>query len=54
MSENVSKEEAEKKIIEYLKVNKKAYPSDISDALQIEFDLVLQAIRELMKEGRLR
>ena len=51
---NVSKEKAEKEIIEYLKKNKKAYPSDIADALQLDFDLVLEIIKELAKEGRVK
>ena len=51
---NVSKEKAEKEIIEYLKKNKKAYPSDIADALQLDFDLVLEIIKGLAKEGRVK
>lgn len=36
---DVSKEKAKKEIIEYMKDNKKAYPSDIADALELDFDL---------------
>ena len=32
---NVSEEKVKKEVVDYLKNNKKAYPSDIADALQI-------------------
>ena len=51
---DVSKEKAKKEIIEYLKNNKKAYPSDIADALKLDFDLVLEIIKDLAKEGRVK
>jgi Arc/MetJ-type ribon-helix-helix transcriptional regulator len=49
---SVEKEKAKKEVIEYLKNNKKAYPSDIADALQLDFDLVLEIIKNLINEGR--
>ena len=49
---NIDEKKAKKEIIEYLKNNKKAYPSDIADALQQDFDTVLSVIRELTKEGK--
>lgn len=49
---NVEKDRAKKEIVEYLRKNKKAYPSDIADALNLDFDLVLEIAKELMKEGR--
>ncbi|KHO48216.1 MAG: hypothetical protein QT00_C0001G0230 [archaeon GW2011_AR5] len=51
---NLPKEKAQKEIIEYLKDNKKAYPSDIADALQLDFDLVLSIVKDMIKEGRLK
>lgn len=51
---NVSEEKAKKEVIEYLKNNKKAYPSDIADALQLDFDIVLGVVKELIKEGRIK
>jgi len=43
-----------KEVIEYLKKNNKAYPSDIADALELDFDMVLEIIKELAEEGRVR
>lgn len=51
---NVSPDKAKKEVIEFLKNNKKAYPSDIADALQMDFDMVLDIVKELIKEGRAR
>lgn len=51
---DISKEKAKKEIIEYMSENKKAYPSDIADGLQIDFDLVLEILKELSKEGRVK
>ncbi len=49
---DVSREKAKKEVIGYLKENKKAYPSDIADALGLDFDIVLEIIKELVQEGR--
>ena len=51
---DVSMEKAKKEVIEYLRNNKKSYPSDIADALQMDFDTVLDIIKELAKEGRIK
>lgn len=51
---DIAKEKAKKEIIEYLKENKKAYPSDIADALELDFDLVLGITKELIEEGRVK
>lgn len=48
------KEKAKKEIVEYLQENQKAYPSDVADALQLNFDFVLELIKDLMKEGRVK
>ena len=50
----VSNAAAKKEVIEYLKENKKAYPSDIADALNIDIDLVFATIKELINEGRVK
>jgi Arc/MetJ-type ribon-helix-helix transcriptional regulator len=51
---NESKEKAEKEIIEYLKKNKKAYPSEIAEALELDFDTVLEIVKGLVETGRLK
>ncbi len=51
---NVSKEKARNEIINYMKTNKKAYPSDIADGLNLDFDLVLEIVKELAGEGRIK
>ncbi|HLD38713.1 MAG TPA: hypothetical protein VJB05_00175 [archaeon] len=51
---DVSMEKAKKEVVEYLKNNKKSYPSDIADALQLDFDIVLDIVKELIKEGRIK
>ncbi len=51
---NVSEEKAKKEVIDYLKNNKRAYPSDVADALQMDFDMVLSIIKELIAEGRIK
>lgn len=51
---NVSEERAKKEIVEYLKNNKRTYPSEIADSLQLDFDIVLGIIKELIKEGRIK
>lgn len=51
---NVSKRKAKKEILDYLKKNRKAYPSDIADALRLDIDLVMVMVRELIQEGRIR
>ena len=51
---NTGREKAKKEVIEYLKENKKAYPSDAADALGLDFDLVLEIVKELVGEGRLK
>lgn len=51
---NVSEEKAKKEILDYLRSNKKAYPSDVADALQLDFDMVLSIVKELISEGRIK
>jgi len=49
---DVAKEKAKKEVVEYLKENQRAYPSDVADALQLDFDLVLEIVKDLIEEGR--
>ncbi|MBI5332915.1 MAG: hypothetical protein HZB65_05035 [Candidatus Aenigmarchaeota archaeon] len=51
---NVTKDKAMKEVLDYLKKNRKAYPSDIADALNLDFDLILEITKDLVKEGRLK
>jgi len=47
-------EKAKKEVVDYLKTNRKAYPSEIADALRLDFDLVIDVVKELAKEGRIK
>ena len=51
---SVNNEKAEKEIIEFMKKNKSAYPSDIADALSLDFDMVLEIVKNLVKAGRFK
>ena len=51
---DVTREKARKEIIDYMKENGRAYPSDIVDSLQLDFDMVLDIIKEFASEGRLK
>ncbi len=51
---NINKDNAKKEIIEFLKDNGNCYPSDVADALRLDFDIVIEIIKELMKEGRIK
>ena len=51
---NVNKETARKEVIEFLSENNKAYPSDIADSLGLDFDTVLDIVKELIEEGRIK
>lgn len=51
---NVNAGKAEKEIIEFMKQNRNAYPSDIADALNLDFDLVMDIVKNLVKAGRLK
>ncbi len=50
----VSKETAREEIIDFLATHKRAYPSDIADALSMDIDVVFATIRDLIEEGRIR
>lgn len=50
----VTNSTAKKEIIEYMKENTRAYPSDIADALNIDIDIVFAVVKELQNEGRVK
>ena len=47
----VSKTQARKEIMDYMKKHKEAYASDISEELGIDLDLIFSVMKELDKEG---
>lgn len=47
----VSVAAARQEILSYLKNVEQAYPSDIADALKLDYDLVMRAFRELRQSG---
>jgi predicted house-cleaning noncanonical NTP pyrophosphatase (MazG superfamily) len=49
----VSKGKAEEEILEYYKIHKEAYPSDVADALRIDYNLVWEITEKLKSQGRL-
>ena len=50
---DVDYETAKREIIGYFQRNHEAYPDEISQDLELDFDLVRQITSELKKEGRL-
>ncbi len=48
---NVSKLTAKKEILDYMKKNKEAYASDISEELGLDIDMVFAIMKELNTEG---
>lgn len=52
--EEISREEAKKRISECLsKIDKKIYPSEIAERLHIDYDLCVEIVEELLKEGEI-
>lgn len=50
----ISKTQAKKEIITYLDAHDQAYPSEIGDALGIDYDLVWTILKELKKAGEVQ
>lgn len=48
---NVSETTAKREILEYLDERERAYPSDIADDLELDYDLVRRVLRALKKSG---
>ena len=52
--EEISREEAKKRISECLnEIDEKIYPSEIAERLHIDYDLCVEIIEELLKEGKI-
>ncbi len=52
--EEISREEAKKRISECLsEIDEKIYPSEIAERLHINYDLCVDVIEELLKEGKI-
>jgi predicted transcriptional regulator len=47
----ISKKQARKEILNYLKKHKEAYASDISEELGLDLDLVFSIMKDLDREG---
>ena len=54
MRQNVPPEQAKSEVLAYLGQHKRAYASDISAALTLDYDLVVAVLKELEAEGRVR
>lgn len=50
---NVDYETAKKEIIGYFQQRGEAYPSEIEEDLELDYQLICQIIAELKREGRL-
>ncbi len=48
----LSKEQAKKEIIQFIKNRKEADTFDIANELRLDMDLTVKALRELWEEGR--
>ncbi len=48
---DVSKTQAKKEILNYMKKHKESYASDIAEGLELDLDLVFSIMKELSKEG---
>lgn len=44
----------DKEILDFIKKNRRAYPSDIANSLNLDYDIVLIKVKELIKSGRIR
>jgi len=52
--EEISKDEAKKRISDCLcEIKEKIYPSEIAERLHIDYDLCVEIIEELLKEGEI-
>ena len=53
--EEISKNKAKEKISKLLnKTNAKIYPSEIAEQLHIDYNLCVEVIEELLKEGKIK
>lgn len=50
----VSIEEAKKMIMEYMETHDIAYPDDIADEIGLDLKIAIEAVNELIKEGKIK
>ena len=50
----ISKEQAKKEIVQFIKNRKEADTFDIANELRLDMDLTIKALRELWEEGRVK
>jgi len=50
---DVDYETAKKEVLSYYKSRREAYPDEVAEDLELDFDLVMKAAEELRMEGRL-
>jgi hypothetical protein len=50
---NISKEDAKKEIIELLETGKTFYPSEISEGLEIDYEMVWEILKEFDEEAKI-
>ncbi|MGH9877756.1 MAG: ribbon-helix-helix domain-containing protein [Nitrososphaerales archaeon] len=50
----ISKEQAKKEIVQFLKNRKEADTFDIANELRLDIDVTIKALRELWEEGRVK
>lgn len=48
---HISMSQAKQEILSFLKGKEEAYPSDMADALDLDYELVVRALRELRQSG---
>lgn len=51
---SLSKEQAKREIVDYLRDKKEAETFDIANDLRLELELTMQALRELWEEGSIK
>ncbi len=50
----ISREQAKKEIVQFIKNRKEADTFDIANELRLDMDLTVKALRELWEEGRVK
>jgi len=50
---DISKDQAEKEILKYIKERKEAETFDIANDLRLDLNLTMKALKELWEEGRI-
>ena len=50
---NVDYSEAKKEVLDYYRIYKEAFPHEVAEALELDYELVWRITEDLKKEGRL-